>query len=38
MSERKAAGEDQLIAEIQAQFDAYRKEKNITSWNWTPRV
>ena len=38
MSERKAAGEDQLIAEVQAQFDAYRKEKNITSWNWTPRV
>ncbi len=38
MSERKAAGVDQLIAEYQAQIDAYRKEKNITSWNWTPRV
>lgn len=34
MDERKKAGVDQFIEEIQKQIDEYVKENNITSWNY----
>ena len=33
-AERKAAGEDELIAEYQKQVNEYIKANNITSWNY----
>ena len=32
IAERKAAGVDTLIAELQSQIDAYVEANNITSW------
>ena len=34
VAERKAAGEDELIAEYQKQLNEYLKKNNITSWNY----
>lgn len=34
VAERKAAGEDELIAEYQKQLNEYLKANNITSWNY----
>ena len=34
VAERKAAGEDELIAEYQKQVNEYIKANNITSWNY----
>ena len=33
-AERKAAGEDELIAEYQKQVNEFIKANNITSWNY----